>query len=92
MFKVIRVDSNGLFIEDVLLEEGQEIPQDCVSILVPDVGFYLPKWNGTIWVEGKTQAEIDAIKNVVPPKSELELLRKQVLINQGALDFIVMNF
>lgn len=25
--KVIRVDSNGLFVEDVLLEKGQEVPR-----------------------------------------------------------------
>ena len=91
MNKVARVDLTGLFLEDVLLNEGQEVPANCISVEVPE-GFYLPKWSGTAWVEGRTQAEIDAIKNVVIPKNELQLLKEQVAENQGAIDFIVMNF
>ena len=31
----------------------------------PSQGLYLPKWNGTEWVEGMSQEEIDLLKNVV---------------------------
>ena len=50
----------------------------------PD-GFYLPKWNGTQWVEGKTAEEISGIlASVVIEKSadqrisELETLVLQI--------------
>lgn len=89
LIKVMRVDSTGLFIEDVLLEDEQEVPPNCIAIIVPE-GFYLPRWNGTVWIEGLTQAEIDAIKNRVVPKTNLELLKDdfdimyaQMLMLQG---------
>ena len=91
LIKVVSIDTSGFYTGDVLLEEGQEVPANCISVEVPE-GFYLPKWNGTAWVEGRTQAEIDAIKNVVVPKTPMELLKEQVTESQGALDFIVMNF
>ncbi len=69
MYKVIRIDANGLFVEDVLLEEGQDVPVDCIVIDVPE-GLYLPKWDGTSWIEGKAQSEIDALKNVIVVPSD----------------------
>jgi hypothetical protein len=78
MRKVLRIDSNGFYIEDVILQDGKVTPTDCIEIICPD-GFYKPKWNGTEWIEGLTQAEIDAIKNVVmPPTLEEQLATAQV--------------
>jgi len=59
-----KIDSNGLFIEDVILQNGEEVTSDLITIPCPD-GFYRPKWNGTQWIEGLAQIEIDALKNVV---------------------------
>lgn len=64
--------TTGLFIEDVLLgniptmEDGISDPQ-YIEAPCPD-GFYHPKWDGGKWVEGLSQAEIDAIKasSIVP--------------------------
>lgn len=67
-----KVDNNGLFIEDVILdeipykydEEGNKIyDPHYIDIEVPN-GFYKPKWNGIMWIEGMSKEEIDAIKNV----------------------------
>ena len=58
----IRIDTiTGLFIEVV---HPNIIGEDIIETpcLIP---FYLPKWNGTEWVEGMTQEEIDLLKNVV---------------------------
>jgi len=71
MKKVLRIDNNGLFIEDVILQDNEIIPADCVEIVCTGQ-FYRPKWNGTIWVEGLTQTEIDAIINSVPVNAKLE--------------------
>ena len=55
------------FIEDTFVEELTEF-----TIETPcEGGFYKPKWNGKKWIEGLTQIEIDAIKNVATPKEPL---------------------
>ena len=90
--KFVRIiDENGLFVEDAFVEEltDKTIETPCPS------GFYHPKWDGTKWVEGLTQAEIDAIKAsvVVEPTAEeriaqLEAINAdliQVLVDKGVL-------
>ena len=64
------IDSNGFFVCDDFVDELTEFT---IETPCPD-GFYLPKWNGTQWVEGKTADEIAAMKNVV----ETPTLDKQV--------------
>lgn len=73
MRKVLKIDINGFFIEDVLLKDGEVAPLDCIDVMCPQ-GFYKPKWNGSEWVEGLTQAEIDALKLVPQEPSEAERL------------------
>lgn len=66
-----KIDINGLFIEDVLLEEIPHIyDEDFNKIYDPKYietpvpqGLYKPKWTGSKWVEGMPQEEIDTIKN-----------------------------
>ena len=55
------IDENGLFIEDSFVSELTKftIEKPCPS------GLYLPKWNGTEWIEGMEQEEIDLLNNVV---------------------------
>jgi hypothetical protein len=65
------IDTNGFLTGDVL--EG-ETPD--VTVMCPN-GFYKPKWNGTAWVDGLTQAEIDAIKNAPVPPSEIDELKSR---------------
>lgn len=77
MRKVLKIDSKGLFIEDVILQDDEETPIGCIEILCPE-GFYSPKWLKGAWVEGKTQAEIDTIKNTPQPKTQIEVLQKTV--------------
>ena len=88
--KVVRIDLLGFFVEDVLIVEGQVVPPNCIAIIIPE-GFYLPRWNGTAWIEGKTQAEIDAIKNTVVPKTPLEIVQENQKNIQDALDFLMMG-
>ena len=63
------IDSNGFFIEDAFVDELTEF-----TIETPcPPGFYLPKWNGTQWVEGKTADEIAAIQaDVTVEKTDSE--------------------
>ena len=79
MKKYVRlIDSNGLFIGDDFVDTLTEF-----TIETPcEGGLYKPKWNGTKWIEGLTQTEIDAIKNIIPPKTEMEELQDQIIATQ----------
>jgi hypothetical protein len=72
--QVSRTDENGLYKEPVLLEEGQEVPINCIVDIVPE-GLYLPKWDGTQWVEGLTLEAINRLKNTVLPPSQEDRIK-----------------
>ncbi len=54
---VARIDQQGNFLEDVLLEDGEPMPEGCVEERPPE-GLHSPKWTGSEWVEGKPESEI----------------------------------
>ena len=68
MIYVRIIDSNGFFIEDAFVDELTEFT---IETPCPD-GFYLPKWDGTQWVEGKTAEEIAEIKAGAKSEPTLE--------------------
>ena len=74
-----KVDENGLFIEDVILDEHPMIEQNEESIPDPyyiaepvPQGFYHPKWNGSEWMEGLTNVEIDELTKPQPHEPTIE--------------------
>lgn len=87
MRKVLKIDKNGLFIEDVLIEVDEQTPADCIEIECPQ-GFYRPKWDGKSWVEGLTKAEIDAIKAKQTPQPTIAELEQKVVELQTQIDAI----
>jgi len=64
------IDENGFFMEDAFVDELTEFT---IEAPCPE-GFYKPKWDGSQWVEGLTQVEIDSLKNVVAEPTEAERL------------------
>lgn len=94
MRKVIRIDSGGFFVEDVILKQEDETPEDCIEVLCQD-GFYRPKWDfdNEEWVEGKSQAELDQMEldRLLTPsleeiaKAERELETIELLIELGVV-------
>ncbi len=86
-----KVDENGLFIEDVILNEQPMIEQNGESITDPYYiaepvphGFYHPKWNGSEWIEGLTDVEIDELTKPQPQepteKERLDNLENTILM------------
>ena len=66
MRKVIRINlETEMFLEEVILENGESLPKDCIETPCPD-GFYHPKWDGEQWVEGLTQEQISKILENTP--------------------------
>lgn len=77
------IDSNGFLTGDILDDSG--ITPD-VTALCPD-GFHKPKWNGSVWVEGMTQAEIDAIQNAPSTPS----LQQQISDMQDVINLLLVG-
>ena len=88
MYFVRMIDEQGKFVMDAFVDELTQytIEEPCPA------GFYHPKWDGSQWIEGLTQEQIDAIKaqsTPVEPTLEerlqaLELLELERLFG-GAL-------
>jgi hypothetical protein len=68
MKQVFRINELGEYVEPVILQDGEEIPLDCVED-IPTEGLYKAKWNGTSWEEG---AVIDHL--VIAKKQKLSEL------------------
>ena len=77
MQKFIKINpETKLFVEDIIstredLEVEGNLPKEIIEVSLPiDVGFYLPKWDGSQWVEGLSQVEIEAKKPKQSPNWE----------------------
>jgi N-methylhydantoinase B/oxoprolinase/acetone carboxylase alpha subunit len=88
--QIYRIDQDGYFIEPVLINEDEKPPADCVEVF-PTSGMYKQKWNGTAWIEGLSQAAINALKNVPQPVSEMEQIKKNQELMQAALDDLLLG-
>lgn len=64
------IDENGFFIKDVIYD-GIGLDTHYIIEPVPQ-GFYLPKWNGTEWIEGLTDEEIAEITKPVLQEPTIE--------------------
>jgi hypothetical protein len=83
-----KIDEQGYFIEDVLFDSHPIITVDEVEVLDPhyidtpcDGGFYKPKWNGSEWVEGKSQEEIEYeeyLESIKPTDTEIQKAEREL--------------
>lgn len=76
--KVHRIDSNCLYVEDVILQDNDPVPSDCVEVPMPE-GIFLPaKFANGQWSTVATQDQINALMNPVVPPSDIDDLKKQM--------------
>lgn len=87
--QIYKIDANGFFIRDVI-DDGGEIPADCVSIQPPQ-GLYRSKWDGATWVEGMTQEEIDVFLATKPePKEQLYGTDQEFIrVSEDLIDILI---
>lgn len=81
MKKILRINTDGFYIEDVIISSTEEIPPDCVEVHCPE-GFHKPKWDGKKWTEGYTDEEIKQIQEEAEANRKLtpyEKLEKENL-------------
>lgn len=76
-----QIDADGLFVADVLeIPEGLTEAETALYLDVePAQGFYLPKWDGTQWVEGGVAPE---------PVEQPKTLEERVATVEETLDAI----
>lgn len=73
MRQVYRIDSNGFYVEPVILmtdEGGADLPANCVEVAPPS--FYKAKWDGTKWIEVGAAPEVEPRVTVGERLKEVE--------------------
>lgn len=80
MHYVRLIDGNGLFISDAFVEK---LTLHTIETPCPE-GFYLPKWDGTKWIEGGTPStpqpsEPTLEERVAAVENEVEEIKEKVL-------------
>lgn len=68
IYRVINKQTKLFIRDDFAFDAETEIGLD----VEPSQGLYIPKWNGTEWVEGATQEYIDNLKASVVIEPTLE--------------------
>jgi hypothetical protein len=81
--------AKGFYVEPVILEDNDKVPSDCVESVPPSL--YKARYVDGAWVEGATQAEIDALTNAPQPITELETLKRNQELMQQALDDLIFG-
>lgn len=80
--KYVKVDGDGFFVEDVVLDIGVEpeveSPYELISVPVPE-GFYRPRWVEGEWVEGLTEEELERFKNTPDPIDWQQAIGNQIV-------------
>lgn len=99
MRQVYRITSGGFFVEDVILNDGEPCPADCVTVQPDNTkGLYWPKWNGTrgensvgAWVEGGGLYRREPDGSVNPAKRHDAIVRPDGTRVQRGVDGIVQE-
>jgi hypothetical protein len=60
MKQVFKIDSNGFYVEPVILQDNDKTRSDCVETMPPSL--FKAKFLDGAWVEGATAKEITDIK------------------------------
>lgn len=74
--QVYKIDHQGYFIADILIQGDDESDFKYVDIRPPQ-GLYRAKWAGTEWIEDMSQEEIDELNSQSKEPSELEVLKQE---------------
>lgn len=87
------IDSEGLVVEGIVIEEGEEIPKNCKPSWGSEESFYVPRWDSFQgkWVEQKSlTSPLDSMK--VRKKEELSIACQEAILGRfpsthGGIDY-----
>ena len=96
--QIYEIDSNGFITENYVgeFDEVGNLINPIGNFITTDLPqpllFYKPKWNGTQWVEGATQEEIDELTKIEPsPPTETEMLKRRLEGVESALVDLILG-
>lgn len=69
-------NKQGMYLDYVLLKDGDDVPENATPILPLD-GMYKAKFTGSEWLETITEEELAALNQPTPPSNE-EILGQQM--------------
>lgn len=79
MLRIINKQTGVFLRDDFTFDENTEIGLN----VEPAQGFYLPKWNGTEWVEALTAEEIQVLKPAISYDQLVsDLIRERYTVDQ----------
>lgn len=86
MKQIYILHSNNKFSHSIIVDDS-EIIENSVDHSWTDENktLFIPLWNGIEWIESATQEEINRITNTIQPKTEVEILREKLAIQDGAI-------
>lgn len=90
MKQIFRFDSDGFYVEPIILQDDEQVPEDCTEDQ-PEDGLFKAKFVDGRWVESLTEDQINEIKNAPQPKTELDLLKEKQNLIQQALDDLILG-
>jgi hypothetical protein len=71
---VRKIDEQGFFIEDVILDDNDKSEDNHIQLEVPQ-GLHKPKWDGSKWEEGLTAEELaEATKPIPQEPTQIDYL------------------
>ena len=84
-----RIDQDGLYVEPVLFDADiVVVDESLIAVPVPE-GLFHPKWDGAQWIEGKSQEEIEALRNApIPLTPEQERIEQLEADNLSLMEAI----
>lgn len=59
--QVYKFDTNGIYLEPILLDLNETVPENCTEI-VPEDGIMIKKFTGSAWGEAATEEDYNRLK------------------------------
>lgn len=76
LIQVIRVDGDGSIVEPLVVYNDEVLGDGIVKTPVPE-GLYVPKWDGSKWVEGADDAYKKTVDTPGSALTDIEVLQEE---------------
>ncbi|MDP4268436.1 MAG: hypothetical protein Q8880_13515, partial [Bacteroidota bacterium] len=86
MKKLYQINSDGFYLNDVLLDDGENIPSDCVETELPD-GLFKPRYVNDTWQNGITQDDINTLLGITLDSVKQTKINELSAINNSNITF-----
>ncbi|MDP4268477.1 MAG: hypothetical protein Q8880_13720 [Bacteroidota bacterium] len=86
MKKLYQIDGNGFYLYDVLLDDDENIPSDCIETELPD-GLFKPQYINGTWQNGISEDDINAVLGITLDSVKQAKINELSAINNANITF-----